>query len=252
MSQAVGCQINQGVMTLSLDRADEKNTLTPETLNGLGDGLKQAAAEDEVRVVVLTHSGNTFCAGNDLRGRGNEEPRYSLVDIFELMQSNPKPIVGLIRGHCMGGGVGLAAACDISLIAESARLGFTEVRIGVAPAMISVVCLPKMRRADAMELFLSGEKIPAQRAVEVGLLNAVHADADLDGELQTLLDKLLRGGPNALAASKALVYEVPQENTADAFKRTAVLSKQLFESEEAAAGMAAFRERKDAPWVPEA
>ena len=165
------------------------------------------------------------------------------------MQSNPKPIVGLIRGHCMGGGVGLAAACDISLIAESARLGFTEVRIGVAPAMISVVCLPKMRRADAMELFLSGEKIPAQRAVDVGLLNAVHADAELDEALQVLLDKLLRGGPNALAASKSLVYEVPQENTADAFKRTAVLSKQLFESEEAAAGMAAFRERKDAPWV---
>lgn len=249
MSEAVSSRLEGGVLTLSLDRAEEKNTLTPETLNGLGDGLKQAASDASVRVVVLTHTGNTFCAGNDLRGRGTEAPRYSLVDVFELMQSNPKPIVGLIRGHCMGGGVGLAAACDISLIAESARLGFTEVRIGVAPAMISVVCLPKMRRADAMELFLSGEKIPAQRAVEVGLLNAVHADAELDEALKALLDKLLRGGPNALAASKSLVYEVPQENTADAFKRTAVLSKQLFESDEAAAGMAAFRERKDAPWV---
>lgn len=249
MSEAVSSRLEGGILTLSLDRAEEKNTLTPETLNGLGDGLKQAASDASVRVVVLTHTGNTFCAGNDLRGRGKEEPRYSLVDIFQLMQSNPKPIVGLIRGHCMGGGVGLAAACDISLIADSARLGFTEVRIGVAPAMISVVCLPKMRRADAMELFLSGEKIPAQRAVDVGLLNAVHADAELDEALQVLLDKLLRGGPNALAASKSLVYEVPQENTADAFKRTAVLSKQLFESDEAAAGMAAFRERKDAPWV---
>ena len=102
------------------------------------------------------------------------------MDLFRLITGSPKPVIGRIAGHCMGGGVGLAAACDISVVADDARIGFTEVRIGVAPAIISVVCLPKMRRADAAELFLSGERITAARAVEVGLLNRAVPASELD------------------------------------------------------------------------
>ena len=121
-------------------------------------------ASDDVRVIVLTNEREHLLRGGQPEGRADRrEPRFGLVEIFELMMDGPKPVVGLIAGHCMGGGVGLAAACDISIASEDVQFGFTEVRIGVAPAIISVVCLPKMRRADALELFLSGERIPASR-----------------------------------------------------------------------------------------
>merc|ERR1712066_335141 len=111
------------------------------------------------------------------------------------MQQASKVIVGRIDGHCTGGGVGLAAACDISVINNKSEVGFTEVRIGVSPAIISVVCLPKMRRADAAELMLSGEKISASRAAQVGLLShSVPAD-QLDAKVAEIAGKLVRGGP---------------------------------------------------------
>merc|ERR1719235_1706561 len=120
--------------------------------------MKACFSDDAVRIIVLTNAGNTFCAGANLKG-GGEAPRYTLVDLFKLMQEGPKIILGRINGHCTGGGVGVAAACDISIINSTCQVGFTEVRIGVAPAIISVVCLPKMRRGDAAELMLGGEKV---------------------------------------------------------------------------------------------
>lgn len=249
---AVIYEIERGIATLALNQPEIKNALSVAIVNGLGDSLKLAAEDDAVRVVVLTNRGNTFCAGANLKDPNPEvPPRYSLVDIFALLRNCPKPIIGRISGHCTGGGVGLAAACDISVAADDVILGFTEVRIGVAPAMISVVCLPKMRLADAKELFLSGEKIPAARAADVGLLNYAVAREELDSKVQELATKLCRGGPRALAASKRLVAQIPHMDTESAFAWTQTLSEELFRSEEAAAGIAAFRKRENAPWVPE-
>jgi Enoyl-CoA hydratase/carnithine racemase len=118
-------------------------------------------------------------------------------------------VVARIAGHCVAGGIGLAAACDLSIADGAARFGFTEVRIGVAPAIISVVCLPKLRRADALELFLSGERITAARAAEVGLITRAVPAADLDAEVAAVVARLLAGGPSALAAAKRLVYTIP-------------------------------------------
>ena len=154
------------------------------------------------------------------------------------------------RRHCTGGGVGLAAACDISIAADDTIVGFTEVRIGVAPAVISVVCLPKLRRADASELFLNGERIPAARAAEVGLINRAVPRDELDAAIADTLGKVVRGGPKALAASKQLISKVPQSSRADAWEWTAELSQSLFQSDEATEGIGAFRERRDASWVP--
>ena len=120
----------------------------------------------------------------------------------------------------------------------------------VPPAMISVVCLPKMRRADASELFLSGERIAAARAVEVGLLNRAVRRDDLDAAVTEVVEKVVAGGPLALAAAKRLVNEVPDLDRAAAFTMTEALSAQLFASEEAAEGIAAFREKRPARWVP--
>jgi methylglutaconyl-CoA hydratase len=248
----VRVEVVDGVATLTLAQPDTRNALAAELVNGLGDALVAAEADDGVRVVVLTNEGPAFCAGADLKGTSRTQPRYTLPQLFDLMQLGGTPVVGRIAGHCTGGGVGLAAACDISIAAAEVQLGFTEVRLGVAPAMIAVVCLPKMRRGDALELFLSGEKITAARAAEVGLLNtAVPAD-QLDEEVRAVVGRLLRGGPTALAVAKSLVTTVPGMPRDTAFQWTQQVSAELFGAAEAAEGIAAFRERRDAAWVPRA
>lgn len=251
MSDATLYSLDRGIATVTLNRPDNRNALSVELMNSLGDDLTTAMSSEDARVVVLTNEGNTFCAGANLRGEPTDEPpRFGLVEILELMQDGPKPVIGRVAGHCMGGGVGLAAACDISVAADDVLFGFTEVRIGVAPAIISVVCLPKMRRADALDLFLSGERVAASRAVHVGLINAAAPRADLDDEVSGVAEKLVAGGPNALAAAKQLVYKVPAMERSEAFEKTAKLSAELFRSEEAVAGTQAFRQKTSPPWMP--
>jgi methylglutaconyl-CoA hydratase len=247
-------EVNGGVATITLNRPDNKNALSVDVVNAIGDHFYNAQSDDAVRAIMFTNVGNTFCAGADLKaaapGVTQQEARHSFVEILDGMMESPKPVIGRIAGHCTGGGVGLAAACDISIAADDIIIGFTEVRIGVAPAVISVVCLPKLRRADASELFLNGERIPAERAAEVGLINRAVPRDDLDAAMDETLGKVVRGGPNALAASKQLVSKVPQMQRSEAWGWTAELSQSLFQSEEAAEGIGAFRERRDASWVP--
>ena len=249
-TDATTLAVDRGVATITLARPEQRNALSAELVDSLGDDLAAAVADDDVRVVVLTNEGTVFCAGADLRTGRSSGERHGLVDVLAAILDAPKPVVGRIAGHCVGGGVGLAAACDLSVIADDALVGFTEVRLGVAPAMISVVCLPKLRRADASELFLTGERIPAARAVEVGLLNRVAARDDLDVEVGRLVDRVLAGGPAALAAAKRIITAVPAMDRDDAFDRMDRLAADLFASEEAAEGMAAFREKRPARWVP--
>lgn len=249
MNDAVRYEIAGGVATLTLDQPENRNAMTPALLDGLGDGLETAVHDDSVRVVVVTNTGPAFCAGADLKGGGLAPARHDLPGILTAIQDSPKPVVARVAGHCMGGGVGLAAACDLSIAGPDVRFGFTEVRIGAAPAIISVVCLPKMRRGDALELFLTGERITAARAAEVGLITAVAGEEGLDAATDSLVAKLLAGGPSALAAAKRLVFEVPGRDRAEAFEMTAVISRGLFASAEAAEGMAAFRDKRRPSWA---
>ena len=251
MTAAVAFEVDRGVARLTLDQPDNRNALTPALLNGLGDGLARAAGDAAIRVVVITNGGSTFCSGADLSGSSTHEPaRYGMAEILTAIQDCPKPVVARIAGHCMGGGVGLAAACDISVATDTARFGFTEVRIGVAPAIISVVCLPKLSRRDALALFLTGERIDADRAVEVGLITRSVRPDNLDGVVAELIEHLVAGGPEALAAAKRMVFEVPGLGRAEAYARMTELSQALFASPEAAEGIRAFREKRPASWVP--
>ena len=253
--QAVRYRVSGGVATLTMDQPHNRNALTPALLGGLADGLAAALANDAVGAIELTHTGPAFCAGADLSGTPKPKQRrkeLGLADVLEDIQDATKPVVARIAGHCVGGGIGLAAACDISIADTAARFAFTEVRVGVAPAIISVVCLPKIRRADALELFLSGERISSARAAEVGLITrAVPAD-ELDAEVAAMVGRLLAGGPSALAAAKRLVYTIPGMERNAAFTRTTELSQSLFASAEAAEGMAAFREKRPPSWAPSA
>jgi methylglutaconyl-CoA hydratase len=149
----------------------------------------------------------------------------------------------------MGGGNGLASALDISIASDDVNFAFTEVRLGVAPAIISVVCLPKLRRGDALELFLRGNRVSAARAAELGLINRAVPAAELDAAVGEVLDDLRKGGPAALGFAKRLVYEVPTLARKDAFAWTAALSAELFAGEEAREGMAAFLGRRAPAWT---
>lgn len=251
MNDAVRYETSAGVATLTMDQLDSRNALTPGLINGLGDGLRAAQDDSGVRVVVLTNRGPVFCAGADVSGRNREEqPRYGIADVLGGILDSPKPVVGRIAGHCLGGGVGLAAACDISVADNTVHFGFTEVRLGVAPAIISVVCLPKLSRRDALALFLTGERIGAGQAARVGLINDAVPPTELDSAVAELLTKLRAGGPDALAAAKRIIFEVPSMDRDTAFDEMTRLSQSLFASQEAAEGMAAFREKRQASWVP--
>lgn len=251
--------VAEGVATITLASPETRNVLTADTMASLREHLRDAAADDGVRVVVLTGEGTTFCAGADLAGAAGADAAsfassgpVALVAVLEAMLEHPKPIVARVQGHVAGGGNGLVAAADIAVAAESARFAFSEVRVGVAPAVISVVCLARMRPTDARELLLTGERVSAQRVRDAGLVTAVAEDDALDAVVSSYVAQLLLGGPQALARTKELLRRVPSMPRDEAFAWTAELSAALFSSDEAREGMTAFLSRRSPGWAPPA
>ncbi len=242
-----------GVLTVTLADVENRNALGAAVVNGLHDAIQQANADPAVRAVVVTNEGNTFCAGANLKEQSGaasgERPKLGFDALLGEIQRSPTPIVGKINGHVVGGGNGLAAAMDIAIARDDVKFGFTEVRLGVVPAIISVVCLPKMRRGEAMEAFLRGNRFPASKAAEYGLISRAVPGDQLDAAVEEVLDDLRLGGPNALGFAKRLVYEVPAMEPKEAFAWTADLSARLFKGDEAAAGMKAFLKREKPPWA---
>lgn len=249
----VNVETRRGVMTATLADVENRNALGAALVKGLRDALAAANADPAVRALVITNEGSTFCAGANLKERSGASGRVSgsggLAELFAEIQASPTPVVGRIAGHVMGGGNGLAAALDIAIAADDVKFGFTEVRLGVAPAIISVVCLPKMRPGEAMEAFLRGHRFPASRAAELGLISRAVPPAQLDAAVEELLADLRKGGPRALGFAKRLVYEVPRMSQPDAFAWATRLSGELFAGEEAAEGMKAFLGKRAASWA---
>ncbi len=242
-----------GILTVTLADVENRNALGASVVNGLHDAITQANADPEIRAVVVTNEGSTFCAGANLKEQSGAtkgaQPKLGFDELLDQIQRSPTPIVGKIKGHVIGGGNGLACALDISIAQDDVKFGFSEVRLGVAPAIISVVCLPKMRRGEAMEAFLRGHRFPAARAAELGLINRAVPAEELDAAVEEVLADLRLGGPDALGFAKRLVYEVPAMEQKEAFAWTRDLSQRLFEGEEAAAGMKAFLKREKPPWA---
>ncbi len=253
---AVELDLSGGVLTATLCDEANRNALGARLIQGLRDAVAQANSDPGVRVLVVTNRGSTFCAGANLKERSGAAPTEgSGMGAFEQLlaeiQGSGTPVVGRIAGHVVGGGNGLAAALDIAIAADDVKFGFSEVRLGVAPAIISVVCLPKMRPGEAMEAFLRGHRFSAARAAELGLIARAVPAAELDAAVAEVLADLRKGGPQALAAAKRLVYEVPKLSRDEAFAHTSRLSAELFRGEEAAAGMKAFLTRSRPPWAPD-
>ena len=259
-NEVVKVETSGGVMTVTLCDLENRNALGARLVGGIQSALDTANADPAVRAVVLSNEGNTFCAGANLKERSAANASQSgkgakAMGRFDTLladiQTLATPVIGKIKGHVVGGGNGLAAALDISIAVEDVKFGFSEVRLGVAPAIISVVCLPKLRPGDAMELFLRGNRFSATRAAELGLINrAVPADR-IDAAVEEVLADLRKGGPQALGFCKRLVYEVPPMGQKEAFEWTSRLSGELFQGEEAAEGMKAFLQKRKAAWIPD-
>ncbi len=251
--QPVDVRVERGVMTATLVDVENRNALGGALVQGLRDALAAANADAAIRALVVTNEGSTFCAGANLKERAGASRRGSgsggFEELLHEIQTSPTPVVGRIAGHVVGGGNGLAAALDVSIAADDVKFGFTEVRLGVAPAIIAVVCLPKMRRGEAMEAFLRGNRFSAARAAELGLINRAVPAAELDAAVGEVIDDLRKGGPRALGFAKRLVYEVPGMPQKEAFPWAAALSAELFAGEEAREGMAAFLGKRAAAWA---
>ncbi|MFE1337933.1 enoyl-CoA hydratase family protein [Streptomyces sp. NPDC058733] len=244
MTTLVGRSRTRGIDTLSLDSPDTRNALSAPLVTALADALTDSAKDPDVRAVVLTHTGTTFCAGADLRDPPHPD---ALVDLLRQILHLPKPVVARITGHVRAGGLGLLAACDIAAASPEATFAFTEVRIGVAPAVISLPVIPRTDPRALARYYLTGERFDAAEAVRLGLLTTT-AD-DVDEALAPVLDGLRRSSPLALAETKQLLTaRVLETFDRDAAGLTA-LSARLFSSAEAREGMTAFLEKRDPAWV---
>ncbi|QER89475.1 enoyl-CoA hydratase family protein [Streptomyces tendae] len=240
----IGRSRTRGVETLSLDAPERRNALSAALVGDLAAALTDAGKDPGVRAVVLTHTGNTFSAGADLK----DPPAPSaLVGLLRQIVELPRPVVARVTGHVRAGGLGLLAACDVAVASRAATFAFTEVRIGVAPAVISLPLLPRTDPRALARYYLTGERFDADEAARVGLLTA--AGDDVDDTLAPVLDGLRRSAPEALAETKRLLTaRVLETFDRDAGALTA-LSARLFASAHAREGMTAFLERRDPEWV---
>jgi methylglutaconyl-CoA hydratase len=237
---------------VTLDSPHNRNALSVALLEQLHAALEQAMGDATARVVVLTGEGPVFCSGADLKEqRTGVRPVVNLPEILTLILEGPKPVVARVNGAARAGGLGLIAACDLTVGPATATFGFSEVRIGVAPAIIAVPCLRRMDPRAARELFLTGEPFDGERARSAGLLDRAVPDDRLDDAVDELVGQLSRGGPEALAATKQLLRDLPGEDLQDDFGRMAALSAERFGSAEAREGIAALLEKRPPAWVPQ-
>jgi methylglutaconyl-CoA hydratase len=256
MTELVHLEVARGIATVTLDSPANRNALSAQLRRELLAHLRGALDDDAVRVVVLSHTGSVFCSGMDLKeaSAGNPAGNPGPVEfpaILELLWTSPKPVVARLAGPARAGGVGLVAACDLAVVADTVTFAFTEVRIGVVPAVISVTVLPRLTPRAANELFLTGETFDAHRAVAIGLVNAAVAADRLDAEVARYAEMLALGAPGALAATKAMLRAPRPASMRADLDAMAELSARHFAGEEGREGMTAFLEKRKPRWVPD-
>jgi methylglutaconyl-CoA hydratase len=247
------------VFEVRLDRPAVRNAFDAQTIAELARAMEAAAGDESARVVVLSGSGDVFSAGADLSWM-KEAATYTyeenvadarrLAAMLAAVRDCPKPVVARVQGAAMGGGAGLVAAADLAVATVDARFAFSEVRLGLMPAVIAPFVVPRIGHAAARELFLTGEVIDAGRALDVGLVQHVVPHAELDAQVAERVDALLAGAPGAQAAVKRLLREL-SATEGDPTELTSIAIAERRVSDEAQEGMTAFLERRNPPWRPE-
>jgi methylglutaconyl-CoA hydratase len=248
------------VAHLTLNRPEVRNAFNDEVIAELTAWARDAAADRDLRVVVLAGAGKVFCAGADANwmarmiGYSREEnvaDATRMAEMFLALDTLPAAVVGRVHGAALGGGAGLAAICDIVVAEDAAVFGFTETKLGILPAVISPYALPKIGVSAARELFLTGMRFSAARAREIGLVHAVVPMAALDATVRQYVDELLSAAPSGIAAAKRLIPHVWGRSPADASAITADAIATQRVSPEGQAGLRAFLDKRPAGWTQE-
>jgi enoyl-CoA hydratase len=248
--QLVQYSTDRGIARIALDSPRNRNALSAALVKQLGQALTDAGADGAVRAVELTHTGGTFCAGADLseaRQGGMKAGAIGVLALLKRIVSLAKPVVGSIDGHVRAGGLGLVGACDIVLAGSSATFAFSEVKLGLAPAMISLTTLPRLEPRAASRYYLTGETFDAATAARIGLIT--EAVEDIDASTTAVLDALRACSPQGLRETKPLLTAGILDGFDARADALAEQSARLFGSDEAAEGMAAFLAKRPPSWA---
>jgi methylglutaconyl-CoA hydratase len=247
------------VARIWMNRPQARNAFDGLMVTELRMTLFDLRSADAIRVIVLGGRGPSFCAGADLEWmqamaafsrEDNLREAQALADLFFTVYESPQPVVARIHGAALGGGAGLVAACDIPVAALGTQFGFTEVRLGIIPAVISPYVLGKIGESAVRELFLTGERFEAVKAQEIGLIRAAVPEDDLDAVVENRVQELLKAGPRAVAEAKALIREVAYRRIEDVQRYTVERIAELRVSTEGQEGMRAFLEKRKPNWTP--
>ena len=258
MSTLVETATEDQVRTLRLNRPDKRNALNADLVTALKEALAAAEAAEAVRAVVLTGNGSAFSAGADLASLKslrdaspleNEQDSRHLAELFRQIYQHPLPIIAQVNGHAIGGGCGLAAVCDFSFVANDAKLGFSEVRIGFVPAIVMVFVRRKLGEAAARDLLLRGRLVTAAQASEVGLVSRAVSGERLAAEVQELAHELVtETSGSAVALTKRMMAQLPGMGFEEAMDYAVQMNAFARGTEDCQAGIDAFLNDEDPPW----
>ncbi|MFY2825963.1 crotonase/enoyl-CoA hydratase family protein [Ruegeria sp. MALMAid1280] len=247
----------RGVATLTLDRPEKHNAMSAQMISELTQAAAQLGADDTVRVVVLTGAGKSFCAGGDLgwmqdQMAADPETRFAearkLAEMLQALNTMPKPLVGALQGNAFGGGVGLAAVCDVAVGVDGIKMALTETRLGLIPATIGPYVIARMGAARARRVFMSARMFDAAEAVDLGLLAKTVPAADLGDAVEAEVQPYLSCAPGAVASAKDLVQALGPRIDDAVIDRTIQSLVQRWETDEAREGISAFFDKRKPAW----
>ncbi len=245
------------VVTIFLNRPDVHNAMNEQLIKELTDCFKKLDKEKDTRIIVLTGNGKSFCAGADLNWMKsmatyskaeNIKDSNLLLDLYETIYSCSKPVIARVNGHAFGGGIGLFAACDITIAIPDCKFAFSEVKLGIIPAVISTYISKRMKLSNMRRLFLTGEKFDSNYAKEIGLIDFVVSEKELDESVKKYVDILCSSGPNAISEVKKLIDNCEKMDTQKYKKFTVEKIAELRVSEEGQEGINAFLEKRKSKW----
>ena len=245
------------VVTVTLNRPDVHNAMNEVLMNELTRCFKEITTDDSVAVVILTGNGKSFCAGADLTWmkrmvnyskEENKKDSHLLLEMYETIYSCPKPVIGRINGHAFGGGIGLLAVCDITITVPEVQFAFSEVKLGIIPAVISTFVAPRMSPADMRRLFITGERFDSAIAHEIGLIDFVVPAENLDATVNACVEQVRSSGPYAIKEVKHLIKNLIEMDMKKYKEFTVEKIAELRVSKEGQEGINAFLEKRKPNW----
>ncbi len=256
--ETIGYEIQDAIARVTFNRPDVHNAFNDTMIRELSTVFDDIAKNNDIRVVVVTGEGKSFCAGADLNWmrrvkdysyEDNLRESLELAQMLHKIYASPKPTIARVNGAAIGGGTGLVAVCDIAIGATKAKFSFSEVKLGLIPACISPYVLKKCAEGRCREFFLTGERLTAEKAYNAGLLNAVVPLEELDAAVDGLVKQLISSGPEAIKMCKELLRKVAEMPFNKVQEYTAEVIAQLRISDEGQEGMAAFLEKRKPRWT---